>query len=242
MNDSEDDMVDDTRASRGLVLSFLERLRRYILIRVFRFPASAFPTPQSAYRGTIAEGYDDHRKGREVFNWEQEIIGVLLADLPAGAEILDVPVGTGRFIPVYRAGGFKVVGLDSSADMLAQAELLLDGATDGVTLIEGSATKLPFPDRSFDALVCFRFLPGKLPMRHTRRALKEFARVTRGHSYLLLKIGEHAVEPTWRDGFSQLGKRPEAQLRQILEESGLDVERIVHAPIGPKAVFVCTSR
>lgn len=235
-------MVDDTRRSPAVTLSFPERLRRYVLTRVLRFPATAFPTPPSAYLGGLAEGYDDHRKGREVFIWEQEVTGELLADLPPGSEVLDVPVGTGRFIPVYRELGLKVTGLDYSADMLAQAERLLGGPTDDVTLVEGSAMKLPFPDRSFDALVCFRFLPGKLPMRHTRRALKEFARVTRGRSYLLLKIGDQPVEQNWRDGFSQLGKRPEEQLRQILAECGLEVERIVRAPLGPKAVFVCTSR
>jgi len=235
-------MVDDARTAQGLGLSFAERLRRYVLSRLFRFPAGAFPTPPSVYQGSGAQGYDDHRKGREVFNWEREITGELLADLPPGAEVLDVPVGTGRFIPVYRAAGLKVVGLDSSAEMLAQAHDLLGGAADDVTLIEGSATKLPFPDRSFDALVCFRFLPGKLPLRQTRKALREFARVTRGRSYLLLKIGDRGFAPSWRDEFSQLGKRPEEELRQILADAGLEVERIVRAPLGPKAVFVCTSR
>lgn len=232
----------DARAPEGSGLTRTERLRRLVLTRLLRFPASAFPTPASAYRGTAADGYDDHRKGREVFNWEQTIIGELLADLAPGSAVLDVPVGTGRFLPVYRAAGLKVVGLDSSADMLAQAMLLVGGEAGDVTLVEGSATRLPFSDRSFDALICFRFLPGKLPMRHTRRALKEFARVTRGRSYLLLKIGEHEIQPSWRDRFMQLGKRSEDSLRLILADAGLTVERVVPAPLGPKAVFVCTSR
>jgi ubiquinone/menaquinone biosynthesis C-methylase UbiE len=223
-------------------LAFTERLKRYVLTRVLRFPAGAFPTPPSVYRAAGAEGYDDHRKDRTVFNWEQEIALRLLEELPAGSTVLDVPVGTGRFIPGYLAQGLKVVGLDSSPDMLAQAARITAETHGDVTLVEGSATALPFPDANFDALVCFRFLPGKLPLRQARRALREFARVTRGTSYLLLKVGERSTAPSWRDEFSQLGKRPEAELRQILHDAGLVVERIERAPMGPKAVFICRSR
>ena len=223
-------------------LSWFERAKRYALSRLFRFPAGAFPTPPTAYEGTGAVGYDAHRSGREIFRWEQEVIVRLLADLPRGAKVLDVPVGTGRFIPGYLQQGLRVVGLDTSEDMLEVAGRIPTGTEDSVTLVQGSATRLPFPDGEFDALVCFRFLPGKLPLRQTRRALREFARVTSGQSYLLLKIGERIGEPSWRDGFSQLGKRPEPELRAILSAAGLEVVHVEPAPSGPKAVFVCRSR
>ncbi len=219
-----------------------ERLRRALLTRVLRFPLESLPAPAFQYAGGAAEQYDASRKGREVFNWEERIVGQLLANSPRGSRILDVPVGTGRFIPSYTALGLDVVGLDSSDDMLAEAAKTFDNTTSSVRLVKGSATDLPFPDDSFDSLVSFRFLPGKLTLRQTRRALREFARVTVGDLYILLKDGPRTFSASWRDEYSRLGIRPENELRDILDAAGLAVERVERAPQGPKAVFVCRRR
>jgi SAM-dependent methyltransferase len=46
----------------------------------------------------------------------------LLDSCPVGGTILDAPCGTGRYFDLVRASGRRVVGIDQSAGMLAQAE------------------------------------------------------------------------------------------------------------------------
>ena len=230
--------VDGGRMTLGRLRAALQRI---ILVSVLGFAPGALPAPSFEYQDRAAAEYDQRRKVRAVFQWEQEIVRTLLATAPPRSRVLDVPVGTGRFIPTYLTLGLEVVGLDASDAMLAEAARTFDPATDPVTLTKGSATALPFADGSFDALVSFRFLPGKLTLRQTRAALREYGRVTRGELHILLKVGERTFPASWRDEFSRLGTRPEHELREILADAGLVVDRIERAPDGPKAVFVCRS-
>lgn len=216
-----------------------ERIRVALMARVLGFSDEALPPSRLAYRAQNAAEYDARRSKREIFRWEQEVIRRLLAPLAPESHVLDVPIGTGRFIPAYLSLGLVVTGLDLSPDMLAEAHRTFEPDTDPVTLLLGSATDLPFPDAHFDAVVSFRFLPGKLTLRQARRALREYARVSRGQVHVLLKIGERKFPASWRDEFSCLATRPEHELRQILAEAGLAVDHVERAPTGPKAVFVC---
>ncbi|MEU4692346.1 methyltransferase domain-containing protein [Actinoplanes sp. NPDC023714] len=68
----------------------------------------------------------------------------------AVGRILDVGIGTGRNLPHYPPGT-TVTGIDLSPAMLAVAR---QRATRPVELHEGDATRLPFPDASFDTVVC----------------------------------------------------------------------------------------
>jgi demethylmenaquinone methyltransferase/2-methoxy-6-polyprenyl-1,4-benzoquinol methylase len=64
--------------------------------------------------------------------------------------VLDVATGTGAVTrELVAQKGCTVVGLDQSPEMLAEARRR---APAGVTLMEGRAEKLPFPDGAFDAL------------------------------------------------------------------------------------------
>lgn len=67
-----------------------------------------------------------------------------------GDTVLDVATGTGAVaIELVRRHGCEVVGLDQSAEMLAEARRRVPP---GVRLVEGEADHLPFPDASFAAL------------------------------------------------------------------------------------------
>lgn len=103
-------------------------------------------------------------------------------DAPA---VLDVATGTGRlprFLlaePTFRG---RVVGLDASAGMLAQARHILAGLDDRVALVRGSAIDLPFADNAFAAVTCLEaleFLPDDAA------ALREMARVLQPGGTLL---------------------------------------------------------
>jgi len=45
----------------------------------------------------------------------------LLGMIPAGSTVLDAPCGTGRYFPLIAAAGMRIIGVDQSAGMLAQA-------------------------------------------------------------------------------------------------------------------------
>ena len=106
------------------------------------------------------------------------------AGLVAGMRVVDVGVGTGL---VARAaanivGDPKLVtGVDPSPGMMASAKV-----PEGVTLVEGRAESIPFPDASFD------FLSMGYALRHISDlevAFREFYRVMKpGAKLCLLEI------------------------------------------------------
>ncbi len=73
---------------------------------------------------------------------------------PEGS-VLDVATGTAAVaIELVRQKGCRVVGLDQSPEMLAGAQARVEaaGLSDRITLVEGGAEQLSFPDGAFDAL------------------------------------------------------------------------------------------
>ena len=88
--------------------------------------------------------------------------------------LLDVATGTGAVAhELVRQKGCRVVGVDQSTEMLAEARRRLDGE---VELAEARAEELPFADGEFDALT-FTYL-----LRYVddpAATLRELARVVR---------------------------------------------------------------
>jgi ubiquinone/menaquinone biosynthesis C-methylase UbiE len=72
-----------------------------------------------------------------------------LAELPAGARILDIGTGTGVAAQVAAEAGHAVVGADESPGMLAVGHRIRPA----LPLVAATAIDLPFPNRSFDAVV-----------------------------------------------------------------------------------------
>src|SRR2546421_9773042 len=106
-------------------------------------------------------------------------------DAAPGETVLDVATGTGAVArELVRQKGCEVVGLDQSAEMLAEARRRVDGR---VRLVEGRAETLPFPDASFDGLT-FTYL-----LRYVgdpAATLRELARVVRpGGTVAALEFG-----------------------------------------------------
>lgn len=89
------------------------------------------------YHGTVATGYDAKRDNSPKWQAEQTIIEAMI-DAFDGT-VLDIPVGTGRFIPAYERNGLKWLGVDLSSDMLNEASAK---ATQRPTFMQGDVTKL----------------------------------------------------------------------------------------------------
>lgn len=107
----------------------------------------------------------------------------------AAGEVLEVAIGTGRNLPHYPAGA-RVTGVDFSPAMLEVARRRAANLGREVTLREADAQALPFPDASFDAVVCTLGLCG---FPDERAAIAEMHRVLRPGGTLLLldHIGSH---------------------------------------------------
>lgn len=98
----------------------------------------------------------------------------LLEGLPRGACVLDVGGGHGQLVPGLLARGFRVtvVGSDDSCARRIAPWLRVRA----IEFRAGDLLALPFPDRSFDAVVSIRLLGHA---RDRPRLLDELARVAR---------------------------------------------------------------
>lgn len=100
--------------------------------------------------------------------------------------VLDLGSGTGIFSRVLsRVEGIReVVGLDISRESLVQAKVKCD---ERCRFIAGSATELPFPDSSFDAVVAFGDIISHLHSGY-REAISEVGRIVRPGGHLLFDV------------------------------------------------------
>jgi phosphatidylethanolamine/phosphatidyl-N-methylethanolamine N-methyltransferase len=123
--------------------------------------------------GTLAHRYDA-LVGRFFLPRIAQVIRAL--DLPPGGRVLEVGVGTGSSLAAYPAR-YDVVGVDRSPEMLAEArEKAQRLGLDHVSLVEGDATALPFPDDDFDVVLAFHVVS---VVDHPRRLMAEVVRVCR---------------------------------------------------------------
>lgn len=80
------------------------------------------------YRGAIAANYDAKREDSPKWHAENRIVRDFLFDLPPKTIVLDLPTGTGRFLPLYHDLDLTVLACDINEDMLAEARKKRDAA------------------------------------------------------------------------------------------------------------------
>lgn len=101
---------------------------------------------------------------------------VELAQTDPTMRVLDVATGTGDQAFAFAEKAAEVVGLDLSEAMIAIAHRKNQHAN--VSLLQGDAAALPFPDGSFD-VACISFALHEMPRSVRERALGEMKRVVR---------------------------------------------------------------
>ncbi len=121
--------------------------------------------------------------------WRRGTVAALA--LPEGALVLDLACGTGDLSRLARRRGYRVVGADLSAGMLAA-----NGAA--TPLVEADGSRLPFVDGAFDGLVCGYALRNFTDLAAT---LAEAARVLRGGGRLAVLEVDAPTSRLWRAGY-----------------------------------------
>jgi ubiquinone/menaquinone biosynthesis C-methylase UbiE len=144
------------------------------------------------YYGKVAKNYQIRRAKQGWWQVEQEEMASLLETLPKGLSVVDIPFGTGRFVPYYIDREFTIHGLDASVEMLITAQSTLGSDFKKCQVTTGSAMALDFADGQFDLLISTRFLRDIIVAKDAKLALAEFARVTK--RYAIIQLGENTKE------------------------------------------------
>jgi ubiquinone/menaquinone biosynthesis C-methylase UbiE len=125
------------------------------------------------FAGRIAENYQRHLVPAIFAPWADEIVG--LGAPQRGERVLDVACGPGVVarLAARRAGAGRVTGLDINPGMVEVARSLPSELP--ISWEEGSALQMPFPDESFDLVLCqqgLQFFPDRAAgLREMRRVL-----------------------------------------------------------------------
>ncbi|CAJ1961095.1 unnamed protein product [Cylindrotheca closterium] len=160
--------------------------------------------------------------------------------------VLEVGAGTGRNVDFYPSAVDRVVLMDLSDKMLAEAKKkLYKDQKPQFACVVGDSTSLDFPDDSFDSVVdTFGLCSYDDPVV----VLKEMSRVCKPDGKILLL--EHGRSKTWDSITQYLDRNAERHARnwgcvwnrdldRILEEAGLRLETLTTWHFGTTYYVVC---
>ena len=146
---------------------------------------SVHPRQHSAQRDwQSAEAAADYRLKRDPsrfhrYQREEAILASWLDGLPAGAVVLDIPCGTGRWIRTLTGRGFRYIGGDVSLAMIGEARAAADGGKP-LGFVNADVGRLPFGDKSVDCVIIWRLLHHVGQADYRCAMLREAARISRG--------------------------------------------------------------
>jgi ubiquinone/menaquinone biosynthesis C-methylase UbiE len=152
--------------------------------------------------------------------------------IAAEGRVLEIGVGSGLNLPLYRETVTHVIGLDPSPMLLSMAEQTARVSRRSIELVEASAEAIPLPSSSVDTIVTTWTL---CSIPDVQRALVEMRRVLTSSGHLLFV--EHGRAPDqrvarWQDRLNPLWKRIgggchlNRSIRFLIEESGFRIERL----------------
>lgn len=120
-----------------------------------RMTTTAMPKPRADHgmEGMVAKWYAVNTG--EMIAEYVELAQRLAPEIPEGSAVLEVAPGPGYFsIELAKLGSYAITGLDLSQTFVKMAkEKALEAGVD-IRFLQGTASKMPFPDQSFDFLLC----------------------------------------------------------------------------------------
>src|SRR6266536_6517346 len=130
-----------------------------------------------------AATYDEPRNS--LFDADEPVMHQIIDALPSG-DALDAACGTGRYAEYLAGRGHRVVGVDSSPDMLDRARARVPSGE----FLLGDLRRLPLPDNCVDLVV------SGLALSHVPTlgpVMAEFARVLRPGGHLVISDAHHEI-------------------------------------------------
>ena len=214
--------------------------------------SAAFESPRAIRdvedyeRRRYPPGYLTEYKKRQDVRTLHETIG------PGPLRVLDLPCGSGRLMGPMMAREYRVVGADISEEMLAATKRRLGGRSRLTGLVRSDVRQLPFMDRSFDLVVCMRFLY-YFDSGARRALIREMARLTRRWLIVQYRIVETVPAFLWslryRAGITGRDRSrkclPVREIRREVEEAApLQVVRVrpVSVWFSDRAYILCARR
>lgn len=148
-----------------------------------------FYTAKSFYKNEVVENYNKKRTASTKWKREQKAAEDIISSFTSNSTFLDLPIGTGRLLPLFRKYDQKVYGVDISKDMLNHVKESDTDKSCIEELIEGDAENIPLPANSVDAVISFRLL-NLVPFDVLSNAIKEFKRVSSGEIIFQVRVKE----------------------------------------------------
>ncbi len=142
------------------------------------------------YSGKFVRDYEATRRSNPKWRFEEETLcGVLERLRDELSVILDAPVGTGRFLPVYekKLRGVEIFCLDSSADMLQTARRRPGLFRKNTYRFTPADIIAAVPQMRADLSVCCRFL-NLLDWDSARRVLANILSATDGYALFSIRL------------------------------------------------------
>lgn len=150
----------------------------------------------------------------------------------AEGDVLEIGIGSGLNLPLYRPSVRFVIGLDPSAELLGMARARAATALVRVDLLEGSAEAVPLEDASIDTVVTSWTL---CSIPNPGRALAEMRRVLKPGGRLLFVEHGRAPEPgvaRWQDRLDPLwwraagGCHLNRKIDDLITDSGFHIDKL----------------
>jgi len=142
-----------------------------------------------------ASGYDSDGYPDEA---QRRFVDRLLETCPPGGLVLDAPCGTGKYFGQVTAAGHRVVGIDQSSGMLAEAR-----AKGIATSLEQVSLQELDARHAFDAVMTVDAMENVSP-EDWPRVLENLARAARPGACLYLTVEERTDEAAIDDALASL--------------------------------------
>lgn len=123
-------------------------------------------------------------RNQRLLPYRERVIGA------AEGRVLEIGLGSGRNLPLYRTPAREILGLEPSPQLIAMAKHGAPASSIPATFIEGSAELIPLDDNSIDTVVTTWTL---CTIPHAEVALGEMHRVLKPGGRLLFV--EHGLAP-----------------------------------------------
>ena len=173
------------------------------------------------YSGENVLNYEERRKENPKWQFENDALNYVLKELSSEInDIIDAPVGTGRFLNSYQLLGdmVKIFGIDYSSDMLKAASE--KAGTQNISFIEQDIinNKLKI---AADLTVCYRFL-NLINWQEAVKTIGNLLSVTKKYSLLAIRlVDDNYTGDVFIENKIYLHKRNEVD--RLIKENGFEV-------------------